>query len=89
MIRLTPWPRSPATIGVAHLDGEAEDIFRLKNGSHGSLNLIAEEKSCLFQCDGFILRDGASRLLRMRSLWTLVVRSAATPRVSNHEAPVA
>jgi hypothetical protein len=34
---------------------------------------------------GFILRDGASRLLRMRSEF-LMVRSAATPRVSNHEA---
>ena len=34
-----------------------------------------------------ILRDGASRLLRMRSK-TLMVRSAATPRVSNHEAPM-
>jgi hypothetical protein len=35
---------------------------------------------------GFILRDGVSRLLRMRSK-TLMVRSAAKPRVSNHEAP--
>jgi hypothetical protein len=34
---------------------------------------------------GFILRDGAWRLLRMR-FQTLMVRSAATPRVSNHEA---
>jgi hypothetical protein len=34
---------------------------------------------------GFILRDGASRLLRMR-FQTLMVRNAATPRVSNHEA---
>src|SRR5882724_2567601 len=40
-----------------------------------------------------ILRDAACRpLLRMRWLrgarsWSLVVRSAATPRVSNHEAP--
>jgi hypothetical protein len=35
-----------------------------------------------FLVRSFILRDGASRLLRMRSL---MVRSAATPRVSNHE----
>ena len=50
-----------------------------------------------FQVGGFILRDGAEpvigprfartrwRLLTMRSN-TLMVRSAATPRVSNHEA---
>jgi hypothetical protein len=35
---------------------------------------------------GFILRDARKcALLRMRSQ-TLLVRSAATPRVSNHEA---
>ena len=34
-----------------------------------------------------IHRDGASRLLRMRSQ-TLMVRSAAPPRVSNHVAPM-
>src|SRR6266403_346808 len=52
-----------------------------------------------FRFGGFILRDASrslssgahsrdplAMLLRMRS-WTLVVRSAATPRVSNHEAP--
>jgi hypothetical protein len=38
-----------------------------------------------FSVLGFILRDGASRLLRIRSK-ILMVRSAATPRVSNHEA---
>ena len=36
---------------------------------------------------GFIFETRASALLRMRS-WTLMVRSVATPRVSNHEAPL-
>src|SRR5258706_12340798 len=43
----------------------------------------------IFQFSGFILRDGASRLLGMRpsrrALLTMV-RSAAAPRVSNHAA---
>jgi len=45
----------------------------------------------IFQFSGFILRDGASRLLGMtpsrRALLTMV-RSAAAPRVSNHEAAI-
>ena len=41
--------------------------------------------SASLQVRGLILRDGASRLLRMR-VQLLMVRSAAAPRVSNHEA---
>ena len=42
--------------------------------------------SRFFQSGGFILRDAAKwPLLRMR-FETLMVRSAASPRVSNHEA---
>jgi hypothetical protein len=38
----------------------------------------------MFQCGGFIVRDAAKMpLLRMGSE-TLMVKSAATPRVSNH-----
>ena len=48
--------------------------------------VLFAEVSKIFECKGFILRDAANwPLLTMRSK-TLVVRSVATPRVSNHVA---
>jgi hypothetical protein len=42
----------------------------------------------VIRCGGFILRDARKRAPQDEVFQTLMVRSAATPRVSNHQADV-